>query len=257
MGKAQWIAVAGSLVFIVLLYVGFRTKTTSFQKVEESRVVVATSTTIESLLADARAKISGPEANRIVGLEKQLDQENPDVEVLKSLSSSWYALGQSAIAGHYAAEVATVEGTADAWSIAGTTFSLALEGSKDEKIRGYCAENGVIAFEKAISLAPEEIQHRINLALLYTEQPAAETPMQGILMLVDLNKQYPDDPAVLFHLGRLAIQTGQTEKALERLTKASELRPTHRETWCLLAQASEMAGDLPKAEKARQKCDSI
>ena len=257
MGKAQWIAVAGSLVIIVLLYVGFRTKPISFQKVEDSRIVVAITTTIESLLADARAKISGPEANRIVGLEKQLDPEKPDAEVLKSLSSAWYALGQGAISGHYAAEVAALEGTADAWSIAGTTFALALSGSRDEKIRGYCAENGVIAFEKAISLAPDDTQHRINLALLYTEQPAAENPMQGILMLVDLNKQYPDDPSVLFHLGRLAIQTGQAEKAVDRLTKASELRPTHRETWCLLAQASEMAGNLPQAEIAQQKCDSI
>lgn len=257
MGKYQWIALSLSIVFIAILYVGFNTKPSSFRKVEQSRNVVAQSTNFETLLSEARLQIAGSEANQILGLEQQLDPAAPDAEILKALSSAWFALGKGAIAGHYAAEVAKLEATAESWSIAGTTFSLALKDAKDEKLRGYCAENGVAAFEKAISLEPEVLQHRVNLALLYTEQPSSENPMQGILMLVDLNKQHPEDPVILFHLGRLAIQTGQTEKAIERLTKASTLRPAHQETWCLLAKAYEMAGELSKAEDAQRHCDSI
>jgi predicted Zn-dependent protease len=255
MGKAQWIALAVALFIVGLLYVGFDTKPREFAKIEQSRSLQIRSTGIESLLIEARSQVHGPDANRIMGLEKQLNPEDPDPEVLKALSSAWYAQGFPAIAGHYAFEVAQVERTAEAWSIAGTTFSLALQKSSEEKLRRFCLENGVESFENAISLEPHVVQHRLNLALLYTEEAPADNPMQGILMLVDLSKKHPEEGAVFFHLGRLALQTGQTDKALERLTRAIELRPDHRDSWCLLAEAKQLAGDSHGAEEARVQCD--
>lgn len=200
--------------------------------------------------------MQGPEAHQIQALEQALDPESPDPETLKALSSAWYQAGHGAIAGHYANEVAELEGTAAAWSIAGTTFSLALQQSQDAKVRSYCLENAVSALEKAISLEPDHVDHRLNLALLYTEIPPQDNPMKGILMMVDLNKLNPDNASVLYHLGRLALQTGQTDKAVERLRKASLLRPDHRETWCLLAQAESAAGHETEAQIAHDNCET-
>ena len=226
MGRPQWTAVAVSAAFLALLAFGFDTKPTSFRKVERNRVAGAVSTDAETLIAAARESLEGTEAARVLGLEQQLEKDPQDLETLKALSSAWFQSGQGAIAGHYAAKVAEIEGSAEAWSIAGTT-----------------------------SLEPDTLRHRINLALLHAAQPPAENPMQGILQLVELGKEHPEDAAIQFHLGRLAIQTGQAEKAVERLTRASELRPGHRETWCLLAEARQMAGDAAGAEAAREQCD--
>lgn len=256
MKKVQWIALAISVALVMVLYFGFDRKPESFKAVESTRTISVQSTSVASLILDARSSLEGPVQSRILGLENQLKADEANPEILKELSSAWYSGGQAAIAGHYAMEVANIEGTAEAWSIAGTTFSMGLQGSTEEKIRSYCLENGVASFEKAISLEPEEPRHRLNLALLYTEEPPASNPMQGILMLVDLQKKYPEEASVLFHLGRLAIQTGQTEKAVERLSRAAELRSDHRETWCLLATAYEMAGDNEQSAKARMKCDN-
>jgi Flp pilus assembly protein TadD len=257
MGKAQWIALGAALAIMALLYFGLDTKPRQFRQVEMSRQISLRSTDVRSLLVDARAAVHGGDANRILALEKALEENGDDVEVLRQLSSAWFALGQGAIAGHYATEVALREGSADAWSIAGTTYSLALRGAKEEKVRRFCLEGGVEAFEKAISLEADEVRHRINLALLYSEFPPENNPMQGILMLVDLHKQYPGEAAVLFHLGRLAIQTGQTEKAVERLQQAATLRPDHLETWLLLASALETSGDLKGAREARLRYETL
>jgi len=61
----------------------------------------------------------------------------------------------------------------------------------------------------------------------------------------------------LFHLGRLALQTGQTAKAVERLKEASSLRPEHPDTWALLAAALEQAGDQTGAAEARQRYETL
>lgn len=255
MQRPQIIALFVAVLAVGLLYFGFRTKPAAFDQVEKTRSASATTTDVQTLMAEARQQLNGPEANQILALEQALDSKSPDIEALKSLSGMWYESGFGAIAGYYAMEVAEMESTAAAWSIAGSTFSLALRQTGDEKIRSYCLENGVSAFEKAISLEPEQNQHRLNLALLYTEIPPQDNPMKGILMLVDLNKKHPEEPDVLFHLGRLAIQTGQTEKAVERLRQAASLRPEHRDTWCLLAQAEEAAGHMTEAQEAHEKCE--
>ena len=257
MQRTQFLALLLACLAAFILYVGFRTKPSSFDQVEQTRAASATTTDVNTLIAQARGEITGPPANQIIALEQQLDPEAPDSESLKALSSAWYQLGYSPIAGHYAAEVAELEGTPEAWSIAGNTYSLALQQSEDDKIRAYCLENGVSAYEKAISLDPEEVEYRLNLALLYTEMPPQDNPMKGILMMVDLNKNNPDQPAVLFHLGRLAMKTGQTGKAVERLRQAAILRPEHRDTWCLLAQAEEAEGHVQEAQEASAKCETI
>lgn len=256
MQRPQFLALLIALLTVVLLYFGFRTTPSSFEQVERTRTATATTTDVSTLIAQARKDLDGPIANQILALEQELDPETPEPGTLKALSSTWYNAGQGAIAGHYAYEVAELEGTSSAWSIAGSTFSLALQQSTDEKIRSYCLENAVSAFEKAASLEPDQIEHRLNLALLYTEMPPQDNPMKGILMMVDLNKQNPDNPSVLYHLGRLAMQTGQTDKAVERLRQASLLRPEHRDTWCLLAQAESAAGHAKEAQEAHDNCET-
>ncbi len=255
MQRPQFIAFFVAILAVILLYFGFRTKPVTFDQIEQTREASATTTDVNTLIAEARRDLNSSQAGQIIALEQTLDSETPDAETLKALSSTWYDLGYGAIAGHYAAEVAEMEMTASAWNIAGSTFSLALQQSEDEKIRAYCLENGVSAFEKAISLEPGQIQHRLNLALLYTEMPPQDNPMKGILMLVNLNKEYPDEPTILFQLGRLAIQTGQIEKAVERLRQAASLQPENRDTWCLLAQAEEAAGHMTEAKAAHEKCE--
>ena len=82
--------------------------------------------------------------------------------------------------------------------------------------------------KKAISWTRRKSEYRLNLACWSIPRCPAGQSHERDLMMVDLNKNNPDQPAVLFHLGRLAMKTGQTGKAVERLRQAAILRPEHR-----------------------------
>ena len=80
--------------------------------------------------------------------------------------------------------------------------------------------------------------------------------MKGILMLRDLIEKEPENVLVLSTLGRFAIQTGQFEKAIERLEKAISLDPKNNKANCLLAQAYQGVGNAEKAAEYANICKS-
>ena len=73
---------------------------------------------------------------------------------------------------------------------------------------------------------PNEYALRVKAALTHLRGPA---PMRGIRILQQLHKEAPDDPDVLFSLGRLSLQTGQYQKGEEKLKKLLRLHPKHLE----------------------------
>ena len=209
---------------------------------------------------EAKTDISPSAGSSIMSMEMDLNdakEEDAKVEALKSLSSLWYQFEKPAIAGHYAEQVAAIENNEEAWSIAGTTFSICVQRAQEKKVKDYCTDHAIKALENASSLNPSNLQHQINLALVYAENPPSDNPMKGILMLVNLNKQDPENVSVLNQLGRLAIKTGQFEKAIERLSKAVEIEPDNATSNCLLGKAYEEAKDVAKAKIYLTKCEDL
>lgn len=218
------------------------------------------STDAGSLLGDAKSRLDARGTAAILSLEADLEKAGGDTaraEAYKALSGKWYQLGEPALAGYYAEEVANLENTGQAWGLAGTTFVLCAQQTSEDKVRQFCSSRALKAFENAISLEPETVSHRINLALAFTDFPPEDNPMKGILMLRELDTQYPDNPSVLFHLGRLAMQTGQWDRAVERLARSVTLNPDNRMAWCLLAQAYEETGNTTKAAESSKRCDEL
>ena len=258
MTKAQYAAIFGAAILFLVLYLGFDRVDPNQRSLEKSRKSNIESTGIDNLVKEAGEKLDSRQKSLIEALQMDLSKSGTDTirktELLKSLSGTWYDMGFPAISGYYAEEIATMQKTEESWSMAGTTYALCAKNANDDKTRNYCTGRAVKAFEKAISLAPEKIEPRLNLAICYTDNPQQDNPMQGIMMLRDLNARYPDNVAVLNQLGRLAIQTNQTEKALERLEKALSLEPENNMTLCLLAKAYQMAGKADLAKEFELKC---
>ncbi|MEO1515960.1 MAG: tetratricopeptide repeat protein [Bacteroidota bacterium] len=257
MTKLQIILVVASLALLGILYFAFDIRPPKHAEVTAERAKAAQVPDINPILKNARAKLTPEIANELAFLEKGAEQAGADtakIAFLKQLSGRWYQLKEPAISGYYAEILAEQINTEAAWSIAGTTFSICVQRAKDEKTSDYCSQHSVKAFENAISLNPENVSHRINLALSYTEKPPQDNPMKGILMLVDLNKKYPDSVPVLMQLGRLAIQTGQYKKAVERLSKAVSLRPDEIRAHCLLAKAYQGDGQTEQASRHEKIC---
>jgi cytochrome c-type biogenesis protein CcmH/NrfG len=260
MNKTQWIVVLAAAVLFSVLYFGFDTKPGKHKEVEKQRVLAAVSTDINSMLKDAKKSLSPQESASVLAMETALEAAAPDsskANLYKRLSSLWYDLKKPGISGYFAEKVAELEGSEEAWSIAGTTYSICLQKEQEEKVKSYCTQRAVQALENAVSINPGNLQHKVNLALVYAENPPQDNPMKGVLMLVELNKQNPGNPLILTQLGRLAIKTGQFDKAVERLEQAIAVQPDNSLANCLLVQAYEAVGNPEKVKEFQKICDQL
>lgn len=255
MTKVQFASIISSVILVFVLYFGCERRAPEFRDIEKSRSLNLELVSIENLLQEAKPSLESVDLAQINNYEMLLHDAPSDsikVEAMKTLSGKWYELGRPAIAGHYAYEIALLDPVEQSWSIAGTTFSICVQRATSQELKDYCTTKAVNAFENAISVNPDNVDHKINLALAYVENPVTDNPMQGIQMLLQLQENYPENVGVLTNLARLAIKTGQFERALERLSAALALEPDNTIANCLMASTlqaldrNEEAGDYVK-----------
>ena len=256
--KEQTYYILGAILLLAGLYFGFDTKPRTQKALEKSRVLNNQGFDINSLRTEATKTISKEELETIEALEAQVQYaENDSIksERLKQLSGKWYKLQKPVLAGIYAKEIAEIDQSANSWSIAGTTFASALKQSElAEKDRVLARDQAVDAFEHAISLEPTVVDHRVNQALCYIETPDATQPMKGVQMLAGLATKYPDSALPPYHLARLAVQTGQYERAEERIEQALKLAPDDARIACLAIDIYKAVNKPEEAEKLKDLC---
>ncbi len=259
LNRAQYLTLFAALLLFLALYLGFSTTPATQKVVERSRALQGESTGFEQIKNEAKAHLTSVQITALDALEQELASAGSDTDqivVLKKLSGWWYQQGQISVAGGVAEEVAELENTDAAWSVAGATFYNALREEQNTALRAFCGDHAIKAFESAISLNPEQVEHRVNLALVYAEYPPKDNPMKAVLLLRELESKYPENAAVYNALGRLAIKTGQWERAIQRLEKAITLDPENPNTPCLLARAYEEAGNKTQAAAYAARCQA-
>lgn len=256
--KIQIIVLLAFLGLFFVMWKGCETKSQNIRLSEKSRAATFESTGVENLMIVARKALPTDRTALIDALAQQLEKVGSDtsqsINILKKISALWFESGHPSIAGHYADQIAGIKKDENSWAMSGTTYLLCMKQTTDPTIKDFCYKRGVTAFENAISLSPENVDHRIHLALCHVENPPAAEPMRGILMLRDLNTKYPKNVSVLNQLARLALKTNQIPKALERLNQAIELENGNMTTICLLAEAYTLSGDQAKAAQYNAKC---
>lgn len=251
MNKNQILILFCALALILGLYF-IPTKPSNTKDVDRTRAIEMETTDKTGLLRKAKEKYSPTDLTEIQQLTDFVNAAQDDstkVSYLERLSGAWYRIGEPALAGIYAQEIAESKNDEESWAIAGTTYGMGIKKYPESDLRQFCQGRAIKALQNAISINPDNSQHRINLALCYVDMPPEGQPMKGILMLRDLLDKNPEDVGVLTQLGALAIRTGQFEKAVERLGKANEVQPNNKQVLSLLANAYRGMGDVPNAEK--------
>lgn len=258
MTKTHYLVLFLAFALFLGLYLGFDTKPSGQKAVENSSAIQGESTSFESLLLEAKAQITASQKSAVVELEQKSASAKNDserVQLYKQLSGLWYSLNQLPVAGGYAEQSAMIENADSSWSVVGATFFNALLATQEPTARSYCADHAVKAFESAASLNPSKVEHRVNLALVYAENPKPDNPMQAVMLLRDLESKHPENPSVYNALGRLAIKTGQWQRAIDRLEKAWSLDKKNPNTPCLLAKAYEGVGQMDKSAEYAKICN--
>jgi tetratricopeptide (TPR) repeat protein len=254
----QIAVVSVSVLLFAFLYFGGRTTPKSRSDIEKTRALQAeSSTSIDMIISSAKADLTKEQLVNIVEIESGLPLQLTDslrAESYKGLSREWNSLSRFDIGGIYAQKVAEIFDTEESWSITGTTFGMGQKNAADEKVRTFCVEQAVTAFNKAIELNPNEVQHKINLALVYVE---TSQPMQGISMLRDLANKNPKNTSVLLALGQLSVRSGQYDKAIERYQEVVTIEANNLRAYYALAQLYQSLGRTEDAVKAYNKCLEI
>ena len=251
----------GSIIFFVLLFAVlffvFDTKPKDVRVLEGATSLNAGGAEITKALSGTKSKLPKDSLLLINSLESDLlavAEDTAKAELLKKMSGWWYQKAEYYLAGYYAEKVAELEKTDRAWAIAATTYTAGSSSGTEDQINS-CREKAIKSFENAISIAPQNVAHRVNLALCYADHPPADNPMKGIQMLLELSKESPDDVLVQITLAKLAIKTGQYEKATARLNKLLEKNPDVKSANCLLSEIYMQTGDQAKAELYSKKCN--
>jgi predicted Zn-dependent protease len=258
--RLQVAVLLGAATFFSVLYFGCPTKSPKQKSAEISRQLSNDGADMESMIPALREKLPAALHDNIEAIEKKLAAATADTSknrLLKQISGAWFRAERPDVAGFYAEKVAEMEKTEESWSIAGSTYFFGVQGGKDETMKTTCTARAIKSFENAASLNPKNTANKVQLALCYVENPPKDNPMKGILLLRDLNEQDPNNVQVLNTLGRLAIKTGQFDKAIERLGKAVSLEPKSMMSNCLLADAYNGKGDAPNANKYGAICKKL
>ncbi len=249
MNKKQLSLLGITFALIIGLYF-IPIKPSDSDLVDRSRALEMEATDESTLIKTAKDKYSTAE---LADIQVSMDMfgaaktDEGKLPWLEKISGSWYALGEPALAGVYAEKIAELRNDEESWAIAGTTYASGIRHYKEHKNRMFCQGRAVKALENAISINPKETNHRLNLALCYVGLPPEENPMKGILMLREMVEKDPKNVAVLSQLGQLAIQTGQYDKAIERLNAAFMEDSGNKTVLTYLIAAHKAKGDTAKA----------
>lgn len=251
----QIIVIASSIILFSVLYFGFDNKPSNRAEVDKTRALKAEGTTgTDKIIEAAKAALSKDELILITELEAGLPIQLTDslrAETYKALSKEWNNLQKFTVGGIYAKKVAESLKTENAWSIAGTTFGIAMQKEQDSENRQFCIDEAINAFQKALEINPNETQHKINLALTYVE---TAQPMQGIMMLRKLSEEEPKNTGVLMALGQLSIRSNQYDKAIGRYQQVIEIEPNNIRGNYALAQVYQTTGKTQQAISSYEKC---
>lgn len=253
MNRSILFTIIGFTALFFVLYFGCDVRTHEQKKQQASRELAQEVLDFDKLRDEAFNKLNDTFHLRIQNLTQQA-RATPQPALLKNLSSAWHDAGNDEIAAHYAEEVAGMEKTDESWSVAGGNFYLAAQkNSNNKSLHTYCLQHAADAFQNATSINPSRWEYRLNLALCYTENPPQDNPMRGILLLRDLDKEHPENVSINCNLARLAIKTGQFDRAIDRLEKILPKNPAEKKIICLLADAYTGKND-PKAAVYAKKC---
>ena len=107
-------------------------------------------------------------------------------------------------------------------------------------------------FEKALELNPDNDSTKVGLGAAYVFGAAAGNPvevMQGIQRILEVARRDTTNMYAQLMLGWGGLESGQLDKAVERLTTVVRHEPGNIEAILLLAEVEQQRGD--KAEAVR------
>lgn len=201
--------------------------------------------------------------NDVEGQLKNAADESAKLSLQKKLAKLWDDVNQPGPAAFYYMAVAQKENQFDEWVNAGSRFNDAYKTSQDTAVQPSFVLNAIASYKNAVKLKPADLDAKTGLGVAYVNQTSlgitdadGGSPMQGIMLLLDVVKQDPKNRNANLNLGLFAMKSGQYEKAVQRF-KTIIAQKAEVEPYFYLAESYKQLGQKKEAIAAYEKCKEM
>lgn len=217
---------------------------------------------VAALTKRLKEKITPQNKSVIDAIEKQITETTDPrqkAELYRKLSTEWEKAKYVEIAALYQRKIAEYDSTQVNWQKAAEQLDIATAISSDSTLRSMLLSQTVTAYERLSAFQPNNTDVQVKLAGAYIDA-AGNNPagvMKGVLLLREIvHRDTTNVPANLL-LGKMAIISGQTDKAINRLEYVTKLDSNNPEAYYYLANAYLSQGNKEKAIESLKKCKSL
>jgi tetratricopeptide (TPR) repeat protein len=205
----------------------------------------------DALLEIAASSLKPEEREKLAPIMAALDTVDNAAQkaaLHRSLAAFWDTKSDWAAAGVHYQAAADLDPQAVNYMVAGSRYQAAAELANDTLLSGFLYTSAISNMEKATQLAPNDLDMQADLANVIVTGTAA--PMRGIQALLDIVKQEPKHLKANSYLARLAITSGQHDKAIERYTNLIAWYPAYADAYLGLGEAHFNLGNKEAAIKS-------
>lgn len=239
------------VVIVVLLGGGiffFGEKTVLTQEAASDVVQPDQGMSVSVLLDIAKSSLKEEEKSNLQPISLALDtvkQPGQRAALHKSLSAFWDTKGNWGAAAVHFEYAAEIDQQATSYMVAGSRYQAAAEMAADTMLSSFLFQKAIETMGKAVDMSPENLDMTADLA--NAKVVGTPQPMSGIQQLLDIVKREPRHLKANVYLARLAITSGQHDKAVERFKSIIEWYPAYAEAYLGIGEAYYNQGNLQMA----------
>lgn len=212
----------------------------------------------DSLLTAAHQALKGHAAEDVAALEnniKSLKDSAAMEPLFDSLGNVWQQHNQFYAAAYARENAARLAKSDKRLNFAGQFFLDVAKVPAAPSVQRWAVDGAIRCFQQALTLNPANDTTRIALAAAYVD--GSGEVMQGVAILKEITAKDPDNIPANLMLGRMSIQSGQLDKAVERFETVLKQEPKNREALYFLAEAYRGKGEKKKAIATLDKLKKI
>ncbi|HEX3935166.1 MAG TPA: tetratricopeptide repeat protein [Puia sp.] len=254
--KRQQYLVAGTGVLVLLALYIFGQTVPPHQKPNAamagaSGAPLGKSIGLQEILQASQARLTPAQLSYVNRLQQSVvrgDVRAQQLNVDRQLAEFWKDSVSDGflLYAYYTGEAAKLEKSEKKLTFAAQLFLQSLRGQDDPALNGWMATNAKELFEKALELNPDNDSSKVGLGASYIFGSQAGNPMevmQGIQRILEVARRDSTNMYAQLMLGWGGLESGQYDKAIERLTTVVRHQPANIEAILLLAEVYQQKGD--------------
>lgn len=216
-----------------------------------------------ALATKLKDKITQNAADSITYWENQMQTQagnNPTkTKALQQIAQLWEKEGYFEMSAYFRRQLARTDSTQNNWLAAANALADAFQLAADSTMRMFLIENAIDAYQKTLQFDTTQLNVKVNIANCYFDAYAnnPQMVMNGVMMLRGVTAIDSTFAPAQLSLGRMAIVSGQYDKAVARLQTVIRKDPNNAEAFYYLGEAYAALGQKEKAKEAFENCKKL